>query len=83
MTATLTTTRTAPTCKPARKGFGALPCPLCNEENGIMLDITNVSENEDCLQCKSCEAEFSLAAVRKIVAAWAAALAWIDAMPTI
>jgi len=82
MAATLTTTA-RPTCKPARKGFGSLPCPLCNEESGIMLDITCVSETEDCLSCRSCEAEFSLSAVRKVVAAWTAALAWIDAMPTI
>lgn len=79
---TMTTAKTTPTCKPTSKGFGPLPCPLCGEEATVRLDITEITEDGDCLWCGSCEADFSLATVRNVLARWSKALAWIDSMPT-
>lgn len=68
-----------------RRGF-ALPCLRCEEHRGVMVALDNVNGVEDgdpAFRCAHCEAEWSGAEVRKLVGAWAKALAWLDTAPVL
>lgn len=57
------------------RGFKA-PCPNCGKET-VRLDLQAVSN----FSCWSCDEEFSLDSIRKLVAGWTAVLKWIEIAP--
>jgi hypothetical protein len=63
---------------PAERGQ-TLPCPKCGEESAT-IDL-NLSDC-DTLHCQECDATFTVADVRNVIARWQPILAWMEAMPT-
>jgi hypothetical protein len=56
-----------------------LPCPKCGEEDAaLMLWLSDGAT----FTCQECDGEFTADDVRRFMDRWAAALAWVDAMPT-
>jgi transcription elongation factor Elf1 len=78
MTTATTLTAPAPTTTP--RGFGNLPCPKCGEEAVVTLRLDSFEEDDAC-KCMSCDAEFSLADVRDLIAKWSRVLAWLESAP--
>ena len=53
-------------------------CPKCLDgDAAVRLDLND----GDTLTCAGCEEEYSLDAVRELVAGWAKLLPWLDAHP--
>jgi hypothetical protein len=61
----------------AKKGFGELTCPLCGQDGAIGLSLEDL---ESCT-CPSCSEEFTLDAVRDVIAKWQRVLSWVDSCP--
>jgi hypothetical protein len=56
-----------------------LPCPLCGEADATL--SLNLAEPTE-LHCQECDADFTTADVRNLIARWQPVLAWIDTMPS-
>lgn len=64
---------------PATPAVGrCLPCPRCGELANVQLDLADL----DTCCCRECDAEFTVAEVRALVAAWAPVVRWIDTFPS-
>ena len=62
------------------RGFGNLPCIRCGEECTVSIDLNDMTGDE-ALQCRECEATYSLADVQAVMNKWAPVLAWIETAP--
>jgi hypothetical protein len=72
------TTQTAANEAAVKKGL-LLPCPLCGEQQA---SISLYLDDMDTCCCRECSEEFSLDAVRDMIAKWQRVLAWVDSAPT-
>lgn len=73
--------KASPERRPAR-GFGALPCPKCNEVGMVSINLDNL-DGDDACQCRECDETFSLSLIRDILDRWGKVVAWIDSAPVV
>lgn len=68
-----------PPAQPAQKrGFGLLPCPMCEDGGATMrLGLDDVNT----FHCTECENEFTVNDVRSFIRAWEPVLEWIKTAP--
>lgn len=59
-----------------RRGF-ALRCPTCGAEDALRIDLGDVHA----ITCRECDAELGPPDVRRLIAEWTRALAWLDTAP--
>lgn len=78
-----TTLTTAPTCSPARRGFGDLPCPLCGAEEAMVLLDLRATTDEDSFKCDECSETFGMERIKAFLAKWAPVVKWLECCPTI
>ncbi len=71
------TNGTPKTSRPRKAGF-AHRCPMCGASDSLKVELADVAS----LSCGECGDETSPAMIRRLIAEWEQALAWLESAPT-